>query len=90
MTDTREGEGSGLHPDPVVMSIDEEVKTIMTELRATELAREEAVLLPSREALALFNINVAVPVNTALALNALTEGSTAAANAAQLLAIGQQ
>lgn len=63
---------------------------MMSELPAMELAQEEAVLLPSREALALFNINVAVPVNAALALNVLTEGSTAMADAAQLLAVSQQ
>ena len=62
----------------------------MTELSPSELAYEEAALLPAREALSLFNINVAVPVNTALALNALTEGSTAMAHAGQVLGIGQQ
>lgn len=62
---------------------------MMTELATAELSCEGAVLLPAREALALFNVNVAVPVNTALALNVLTEASTAMAEATQGLGVVQ-
>jgi len=45
-----------------------------------ELAGEE---LPERAAMSLINANVAAPVNAAVALNALSDGSTAYANAVQ-------
>jgi hypothetical protein len=45
-----------------------------------ELAGEE---LPERAAMSLINANIAAPVNAAVALNALSDGSTAYANATQ-------
>jgi hypothetical protein len=45
-----------------------------------ELAGEE---LPERAAMSLINANVAAPINAAVALNALSDGSTAYANAVQ-------
>jgi len=45
-----------------------------------ELAGEE---LPERAAMSLINANVAAPINAAVALNALSDGSTAYANATQ-------
>jgi len=45
-----------------------------------ELAGEE---LPERAAMSLINANVAAPINAAVALNALSDGSTAYANAEQ-------
>jgi hypothetical protein len=45
-----------------------------------ELAGEE---LPERAAMSLINANVAAPVNAAVALNALSDGSVAYANAEQ-------
>jgi hypothetical protein len=50
------------------------------------LAGEE---LPERAAMSLINANVAAPVNAAVALNALSDGSTAYANAEQNVDITQ-
>jgi predicted peroxiredoxin len=51
-----------------------------------ELAGEE---LPERAAMSLINANIAAPVNAAVALNALSDGSTAIANAEQTATIDQ-
>jgi predicted peroxiredoxin len=51
-----------------------------------EIAGEE---LPERAAMSLINANVAAPVNAAVALNALSDGSTAVANATQTAPIDQ-
>ena len=51
-----------------------------------ELAGEE---LPERAAMSLINANIAAPVNAAVALNALSDGSTAIANAEQTADIDQ-
>jgi hypothetical protein len=53
------------------------------ELTAEELEAEDAAELPDREEMSLLNANVAAPVNAAVALNALSDGSTAYANATQ-------
>jgi hypothetical protein len=45
--------------------------------------------LPDRAAMSLVNANVAAPINAALALNVLSDGSTAMANAQQVAPIGQ-
>jgi hypothetical protein len=45
-----------------------------------EIAGEE---LPERAAMSLINANVAAPINAAVALNALSDNSTAYANATQ-------
>jgi predicted peroxiredoxin len=50
------------------------------------LAGEE---LPERAAMSLVNANVAAPVNAAVALNALSDGSTAVAEATQNTPIDQ-
>jgi hypothetical protein len=50
------------------------------------LAGEE---LPERAAMSLINANVAAPVNAAVALNALSDGSIAIANATQTAPIEQ-
>lgn len=55
----------------------------MKKLTQTELANETAALLPDREAMSLVNANVAAPINAALALNVLSDGSTAYASATQ-------
>jgi hypothetical protein len=52
----------------------------MTREELNELAGEE---LPERAAMSLINANVAAPVNAAVALNALSDGSVAYANATQ-------
>jgi hypothetical protein len=54
-----------------------------------ELENEGAAELPDREAMSLVNLNAAVPVNAAIGLNALSDGSTATANAAQNTPITQ-
>ena len=58
----------------------------LTREELNELAGEE---LPERAAMSLINANVAAPVNAAVALNALSDGSTAYANAEQNVDIDQ-
>jgi hypothetical protein len=53
------------------------------ELSDEELAQESGEELPDREAMSLINANLAAPVNAAVALNVLSDGSTAYANAEQ-------
>jgi hypothetical protein len=45
--------------------------------------------LPERAAMSLVNANLAIPVNAALALNVLSDGSTAYAEAIQTVPIDQ-
>ena len=52
----------------------------LTREELNELAGEE---LPERAAMSLVNANVAAPINAALALNVLSDNSTAYANAVQ-------
>jgi predicted peroxiredoxin len=52
----------------------------LTAEELNELAGEE---LPERAAMSLVNANIAAPINAAVALNALSDGSTAYANAEQ-------
>ncbi len=51
-----------------------------------EMAGEE---LPERAAMSLINANIAAPVNAAVALNALSDNSTAFAQATQTAPINQ-
>ena len=51
-----------------------------------QLAGEE---LPERAAMSLINANVAAPINAAVALNVLSDGSVAYANAEQTANITQ-
>ncbi len=60
-----------------------------TELTPEELEAQNAETLPDREEMSLINANVAAPVNAAVALNALSDGSTATANATQTAPIEQ-
>jgi hypothetical protein len=60
-----------------------------TELTAQELEAQDAAELPDREAMSLVNANVAAPVNLAAALNVLSDGSTATADASQTTPITQ-
>ena len=59
------------------------------ELTPEELEEEGAEELPDREAMSLINANVAAPINAAVALNALSDNSTAIANAQQTAPIVQ-
>ena len=52
----------------------------LTRAELDELAGEP---LPERAAMSLINANIAAPINAAVALNALSDGSTAYANAVQ-------
>ena len=58
-------------------------------LGITELDSLEITELPEREALSLVNANIAAPINAALALNVLSDGSVAYANAQQTAPIFQ-
>ena len=58
----------------------------LTREELNALAGEE---LPERAAMSLINANVAAPVNAAVALNVLSDGSTAIANAEQTANITQ-
>jgi hypothetical protein len=52
-------------------------------LTPDELDKQGAEELPEREQMSLINANVAAPVNAAVALNALSDNSTAVADATQ-------
>ena len=54
-----------------------------------DLSTETVTELPSRQAMSLVNANIAAPINAALALNVLSDGSIAWANAQQYAPIGQ-
>jgi len=58
-------------------------------LSAEELEAQGAAELPDREAMSLVNANIAAPVNLAAALNVLSDGSTAYANAEQTAPVTQ-
>jgi hypothetical protein len=59
------------------------------ELTPEELEEEGAAELPDREAMSLVNLNLAAPVNAAVAANVLSDGSVAYANAEQIADIDQ-
>ena len=52
-------------------------------LTPIELQAQAAEPLPDRAAMSLVNANLAAPINAALALNVLSDSSTAYANAVQ-------
>ena len=59
------------------------------ELTAEMLEAQAVVALPERRALSLVNANLALPINAAVALNVLSDGSVAYANAQQYAPITQ-
>jgi hypothetical protein len=67
----------------------------MTELRKAqelsqeELAQHDSENVPDREEMSLINANVAAPINAAVALNVLSDNSTAYASAVQTALIDQ-
>ncbi len=63
----------------------EQYRTLSRE-ELDQLAGEE---LPERAAMSLINLNVAVPVNAAVAANVLSDGAIAYADAAQQTPIDQ-
>jgi hypothetical protein len=54
-----------------------------------DFEQQQMTELPNREAMSLVNANVAAPINAALALNVLSDGSVAYANAQQTAPITQ-
>ena len=71
----------------------EEIRTTDVEptegLTSEELEAQDAEQLPDREQMSLVDANIAAPVNVAAALNVLSDGSTAIANAEQTAEIDQ-
>jgi hypothetical protein len=63
--------------------------TPTTAISPAELDALTVDTLPDRAAMSLVNANVAAPINAALALNVLSDGSAALANAQQMAPIDQ-
>ena len=59
------------------------------ELSREELEAQDAAELPERDAMSLVDLNLAAPVNAAVAANVLSDGSVAYANAEQDVDIDQ-
>lgn len=59
------------------------------DLTTQELESQDATELPDREAMSLLDLNLAAPVNAAVAANVLSDGSVAYANAEQTAIIDQ-
>lgn len=59
------------------------------QVTSEELAEQTGEELPEREQMSLINANAALPVNAAVALNALSDNSVAYANATQTAHITQ-
>jgi hypothetical protein len=59
------------------------------DVSARKVEQQQGAALPSREAMSLVNANVAIPVNIAAALNVLSDGSVAYADATQNTPIDQ-
>ena len=62
---------------------------VRPELSNEQLDAEQVTALPVREELSLVNANIAAPINAALALNVLSDGAVAYANAQQTAPIVQ-
>jgi len=54
-----------------------------------ELSDQSGEEMPDREEMSLLNLNVAAPINAAVAANVLSDNSTATANATQTAPIDQ-
>jgi hypothetical protein len=59
------------------------------ELTAQELDAEAGEELPDRDAMSLVNLNLAAPINAAVAANVLSDGALAYADAEQTTPIDQ-
>jgi hypothetical protein len=59
------------------------------ELSHEELLQQEASRLPERETMDLISLNLALPINAAVAANVLTDASTAVAQATQTADVAQ-
>ena len=69
--------------------IDQTVPVPRPEVDPAGLDAEQVTELPDREALSLVNANIAAPINAALALNVLSDGAVAYANAQQVAPVTQ-
>ena len=58
-------------------------------LSAEEIEQQTGEALPDRDQMSLVNLNLAVPINAAVAANVLSDGATAAAIADQTDGITQ-
>ena len=61
----------------------------VVDLTDEEIEQEAGEELPDREAMSLLNLNVAAPINAAIAANVLSDNSIAYANAEQDVDITQ-
>ena len=68
---------------------DQDKKTQDTGLTEEDLQGQDVSELPDREAMSLLNLNLAAPVNAAVAANVLSDNSVAYANAEQTADIDQ-
>lgn len=64
-------------------------KTSFKRADLESVQQENATALPGREAMSLVNANLAIPINLAAAVNVLSDGSIAAAQADQTALINQ-
>ncbi len=64
-------------------------KENVPEITEEELAAETGEELPDRDAMSLVNLNLAAPINAAVAANVLSDGSVAYADATQDATIDQ-
>ena len=71
------------------MKDQKDVEDVKPEEPKDEVDEQAAAELPDREAMTLINANAALPVNAAVALNALSDNSVAYANAEQTADIDQ-
>jgi hypothetical protein len=71
------------------MGADRDETVDVTDLTDEEIEQESGEQLPDREAMSLLNLNVAAPVNAAVAANVLSDNSVAYANAEQSATIIQ-
>jgi hypothetical protein len=62
---------------------------VTTDVTDAEIDQETGEELPDREAMSLLNLNVAAPINAAVAANVLSDNSVAYANAEQTATITQ-
>jgi hypothetical protein len=62
---------------------------VITDVTDAEVDQETGEELPDREAMSLLNLNLAAPVNAAVAANVLSDNSVAYANAEQTATITQ-
>ena len=73
----------------MTMKMERLTRSERPELSLEDLDAQQVTVLPDREELSLVNANIAAPINAALALNVLSDGAVAYANATQTAPIVQ-